>query len=833
MDVASCACGHRVWSVMRSVGLGICLWLGLWESARSQESAPAPAPWPDAVERALERAGTNRVELVRALEQIPESRRPGMEFLIENMPVRDLTTLTAAFLLEHVELAYVGWEKAPWRTSIPSEIFLNDVLPYVSLDERREAWRPRLMEIAAPMVRDAQTPTEAVRILNQRLFAEHNVKYSTRRRAPNQPSLETLESGTATCTGLSILLVDACRAVGIPARVVGTPLWTNQSGNHTWVEIWDGDWHFVGAAEPDPEGLNRGWFVGQASQAIEDHPAHAIFATSFRRTGLAFPLVWARSTTDVPAVNVTRRYAGAAPPLDPALLMLRINVLDVPRGQRVAARVTVTDTENRTNRFSGISKTEPADMNDHLGFAVPRQRTYTVDVQQGEVRQRQYYTSSMTTPEDRLVIHLAGAPKVIAPAPEVEAAPSADLPELRPGQQDALKTALTDYFSATPEQRAIWEFPRRLDRWVARHEPAVRRLAWETYRDSPIHTDMRTEFDAHRVRSGEHVSPYTLKKVGTRPEGGWPLFIAMHGGGGVAQEVNDRQWQHMQIYYRDHPQLGGYQYLALRAPNNEWNGFYTGYVYPLIENLIRQSLLFGDVNPNKVFLMGYSHGGYGAYAIGPKMPDRFAAIHSSAAAPADGAEPDTLRNVFFTVMLGERDTAYQRQDLNREFANAVARLRGERTDIYPFTFTLIANHPHSGLPDRDKIPEMYPAVRNPVPRELSWRQTDDVIRGHYWLVTEEPGRGRTLRATRQNNRIQVTTEGQVGRSRLLLDSRLVTFAEPITVELNGESRTERLRPSLRILAESLMLRGDPELAFTAEWPIPATPPATASTPTVP
>ena len=36
-----------------------------------------------------------------------------------------------------------------------------------------------------------------------------------------------------------------------------------------------------------------------------------------------------------------------------------------------------------------------------------------------------------------------------------------------------------------------------------------------------------------------------------------------------------------------------------------------------------------DIDPDKVFIMGYSHGGYGAYAIGPKMPDHFAAIHAS------------------------------------------------------------------------------------------------------------------------------------------------------------------------------------------------------------
>ena len=54
-------------------------------------------------------------------------------------------------------------------------------------------------------------------------------------------------------------------AVGIPARVAGTPMWTNMRGNHTWVEVWDGGWHFVGAAEPDPKGLDHTWFNGDAS----------------------------------------------------------------------------------------------------------------------------------------------------------------------------------------------------------------------------------------------------------------------------------------------------------------------------------------------------------------------------------------------------------------------------------------------------------------------------------------------------------------------------------------------------------------------------------------
>ena len=80
-------------------------------------------------------------------------------------------------------------------------------------------------------------------------------------------------------------------------------------------------------------------------------------------------------------------------------------------------------------------------------------------------------------------------------------------------------------------------------------------------------------------------------KVGKMPESGWPLVIAMHGGGKAPKALNDSQWRVMQSYYRDHPGDGGYLYLALRAPTDAWNGFYTGYVYPLVARLIRQMLV--------------------------------------------------------------------------------------------------------------------------------------------------------------------------------------------------------------------------------------------------
>ena len=793
----------------------VCLW------TRSQAQENPSGWWSSPVNSALVQAGTNRGELTQALEKTPTAQREAMEFLLTNMPPRDLQDLRADFLLENVALATETFQAAPWKSSVPTEIFLNEILPYASLNEQRDNWRSKLHDISQPLIQDCRTTAAAGQALNGKLFKLLKVAYSTRRRAPDQGPFETMESGMATCTGLSILLVDACRSVGIPARIAATPLWANNSGNHTWVEIWDGAWHFTGAAEQSPEGLDRGWFTGNASQAVKEDALRSIYASSFRKTGVTFPLSWARNVDYVNAVNVTDRYATKARTVEPAGLRLMVDVFDRPLGERVAAKITVTSATNQTLRFEGTSKGPTADMNDHLTLQIPLQQTYIVETTHDGKKCRQYYTAG-TNATDRLALFLGGIPSVPTLNPPRYTPPRA-AKSLSRKDQVRLSQALTAFFSASTSSQAGWQFPADLEKLLRNNEPAVRQCAWESFRATPVHSQLRQDFEARQVRFEKHVSPYTVKIVGSRPTNGWALFIAMHGGGGAPQELNDSQWRHMQIYYRDHPEVGGYIYVALRAPNNEWNGFYTGYVYPLIGNLLEQFLLFADVDPNKQFIMGYSHGGYGAFAIGPKMPDHFAAIHASAAAPADGSHPITLRNTVFSCMLGEKDTMYGRYDRIQEFVKEVQKLRGERTDIYPVTVQIIADHPHSGLPDRDKISEMYSSSRNPVPRELDWLLSDGVIRDFFWLHVPSPAPGVQLKAACRNNHVTVTAGTNLTSASILLDSRLVDFRKAVTLEFNGKTVKTRIQPSLLTLCQTLQRRADPELAFTAEIQIPQVP----------
>jgi hypothetical protein len=319
--------------------------------------------WPAEVDQALARADQNRPELEKALFGAQADHRQAMIFLIANMPDKDLHSLKADFLLDNIELTFKARKLVPWGSSIPDDIFLNDVLPYANVDEERDAWRKELYELCMPLVKDCKTPTEAVQILNVKVFEKLKVRYSTQRKKPHQSPKESIEIGVASCTGLSILLSDACRSVGIPARLVGTPLWTNKTGNHTWVEIWDNGWHFTGACEPDPKGLDRGWFIGNASQAKKDVPEHAIYAASFQKTKVAFPRIWAPNKKEVYAENVTERYAKETAAPDNQIRVL-VRVWDAGRKKRVAVPVIVTDLKDASKVFKAESRGESNDKND-------------------------------------------------------------------------------------------------------------------------------------------------------------------------------------------------------------------------------------------------------------------------------------------------------------------------------------------------------------------------------------------------------------------------------------------------------------------------------------
>ena len=222
----------------------IVLFLALCAFACSNNKyAGVPEKYYPLLDQALAKAGTNAAELQKALDEAPAAQKEGMAFLIAYMPERDLQELTAAFLLENAAYAYKAREQYPWAKAVPDSIFFNEVLPYVSLNEKRENWRPEFYERFSKYVAGCTTVFEAIDSINRNVRDEVLVDYNTEREKPDQAPFESMRQHMASCTGLSIILTDAFRAVGIPSRVAGTPNWHDERGNHNWTEVWaDGNW---------------------------------------------------------------------------------------------------------------------------------------------------------------------------------------------------------------------------------------------------------------------------------------------------------------------------------------------------------------------------------------------------------------------------------------------------------------------------------------------------------------------------------------------------------------------------------------------------------------
>jgi hypothetical protein len=236
-------------------------------------------------------------------DQLNPQEHEALVFLKANMPKED-AALKDSFLIENTRLAYQAVKEVPWGKDIPQDIFLNDVLPYASLNERRDHWRADFHQRFIKIAMKNKTIDQAVMALNRRVFEVFHVSYNmSKRPKPDQSPYETIKAHYASCTGLSILLTDALRSVGIPTRIAATPMWADGSGNHTWVEIWDGQWRYLGAGESTP--LGSTWFTEKASHTNLQHP---IYAISFKKTNLIFPMRWAPELTFVSAVDVTDRY---------------------------------------------------------------------------------------------------------------------------------------------------------------------------------------------------------------------------------------------------------------------------------------------------------------------------------------------------------------------------------------------------------------------------------------------------------------------------------------------------------------------------------------------
>lgn len=717
------------------------------------------------LEKQLAAAGDNAGEIWEFTEAATRDFGPmgkrAAEFLVKGMPESDLKSLKGAFLSENLSLAMKARVQFPWAKNLPEEVFFNDVLPYASLDETREAWRSEFYETCRELVKDCKTSTEAAQAINKGFFNIIKVHYDTGRKAPNQSPSESKKIGKATCTGLSIILVDACRSVGVPARVAGTALWSNKRGNHTWVEIYDGEeWFFTGADEYNAGGLNKAWFVVDASKAVKADWKHAIWASSWKKADGFFPMVWNLTNKSVPAVNVTDRYANPEEGGESSTVYLR--VWDKQGGERLALSIEVMNSKGEVLQ-SVVSKAGTSDLNDMATLKVKAGSDYWLRI---------------TKDSEECLLDLPL---------EKAGAVTRDLfwDEMVAGEGE-----LPDLAHSLSKDEAI----------------EAGAMIWGGLKKEQS-TERKKELEAKVVRAAGMEMKYLEKSFGEAASGERSLYISMHGGGGAPPKVNDQQWQNQIRLYA--PKEG--IVVAPRAPSDNWNLWHESHVDALFDRLIGNFVSERGVNPDQVYLMGYSAGGDGVYQLAPRMADRFASASMMAGHPND-ASPLGLRNLPFMIFMGGKDGAYDRNKIAAKWGQKLDQLQKDDPGGYEHKVTIYEGLGHwMNGKDAEALLWMAKHTRNTWPKKLVWHQSGRTHDRFYWLAVPEgvAKRGQTVRAEVSGQNIEVTVEG-LNQLTLRLSDELLDLDQPIVVTVNGAEKFQgKVERSGEMIRDSLSERADP------------------------
>lgn len=297
---------------------------------------------------------------------------------------------------------------------------------------------------------------------------------------------------------------------------------------------------------------------------------------------------------------------------------------------------------------------------------------------------------------------------------------------------------------------------------------------------------------------------------GQEPADGRSLWISLHGGGGTAPRVNDQQWRNQMRLYR--PDEG--VYVAPRSPIDAWDMWCQQPIDSMYRTLIRTMVAHFNVNPDKVYLMGYSAGGDGVWRMAPRMADHWAAASMMAGHPGD-VRLENLLNTPFMIWCGAEDAAYNRNRLDAERGVQMDSLQQTCPEGYVHETHIVPGKPHwMDREDAAAVPWMAKFRRQAWPKHVIWQQEAVLQPCFYWLSAprEELKRGMRVDAVVKGNTITVS-RCDYSSLTIFLSDELVNLSKPITVKIGGKKVFKgKVEPSEECYRQILHMRQDPRFA---------------------
>ncbi len=325
------------------------------------------------------------------------------------------------------------------------------------------------------------------------------------------------------------------------------------------------------------------------------------------------------------------------------------------------------------------------------------------------------------------------------------------------------------------------------------------------------------EHQAKALKIGDRTMPLAWTTYGEAPASGHSLVISMHGGGGAPKRVNDSQWENQKRLYKLEEGI----YVAPRAPTDTWNLWHEAHIDEFFTRLIENMIVFEGVDPNRVYITGYSAGGDGTFQLGPRMADHFAAAAMMAGHPNE-TKPDGLRNLPFTLHMGGNDGAYGRNKKAAEWKQMLEELQQGDPAGYKHWVEIHEGKGHwMDRQDAAGIDWLFQFRRNLTPERIVWLQDDVTHTRFYWLSVpeSEAKAGSRVVAARKGNTIAIETCDPSQLTILLRDDMLDLDA-PVQVLYEGqEIFAGKVDRTIATIAATLADRGDASAIFTGQIPI--------------
>ena len=329
---------------------------------------------------------------------------------------------------------------------------------------------------------------------------------------------------------------------------------------------------------------------------------------------------------------------------------------------------------------------------------------------------------------------------------------------------------------------------------------------------SEIKTKRINEKNNKVIKINDLELKYEIRFFGKKPIDGWELYFSLHGGGGVPDSINENAWIRHKTLYK----LRNGILLTPRSPTNTWNMWHQNHVDLFLNKIIQNMVAFYDVNPNKIYLMGYSAGGDGVYQLAPRMADRFAAAAMMAGHPNE-ASPLGLRNIGFTIHMGEKDSLYNRNKVAIEWGAKLKELNENDENGYMNLVKIHQGKGHwMGNLDTTAISWVSNFIRNPYPKKVVWMQDDVVHNRFYWLKVDKPQINSLIIASINNQTITIE-KATISEIIIRLNDEMIDMDKQVIVMyLDTEIFNGIVKRTRETLLKSIEEYGDPKSIYFGE-----------------